>query len=37
MNAPALPGPLNDNPSLDRWVSFPHSSMVLAGESVRVA
>jgi len=22
MNAP-LPGPLNDNPSLDRWVSFP--------------
>ena len=23
MNAPVLPGPLNDNPSLDRWVSFP--------------
>ena len=23
MNAPALPGPLNDNPMLDRWVSFP--------------
>ena len=23
MNAPVLPGPLNDNPSLDRWVAFP--------------
>src|SRR5476649_2136519 len=23
MNAPVLPGPLNDNPILDRWVSFP--------------
>jgi CO/xanthine dehydrogenase Mo-binding subunit len=23
MNAPALPGPLNDNPVLERWVSFP--------------
>ena len=23
MNAPVLPGPLADNPSLDRWVSFP--------------
>ena len=22
MNAP-LPGPLNDNPQLDRWVAFP--------------
>jgi CO/xanthine dehydrogenase Mo-binding subunit len=23
MNAPVLPGPLKDNPSLDRWVAFP--------------
>ena len=23
MNAPVLPGPLADNPALDRWVSFP--------------
>ena len=23
MNAPALPGPLNDNPSLARWVRLP--------------
>ncbi|MSO66587.1 MAG: xanthine dehydrogenase family protein molybdopterin-binding subunit [Pseudolabrys sp.] len=23
MNAPVLPGPLNDNPSLDKWVAFP--------------
>src|SRR5476649_2290051 len=23
MNAPMLPGTLNDNPSLDRWVAFP--------------
>ncbi|MEP7031645.1 MAG: molybdopterin cofactor-binding domain-containing protein [Pseudolabrys sp.] len=27
MNAP-LPGPLNDNPSLDRWVSFPSPGKV---------
>jgi CO/xanthine dehydrogenase Mo-binding subunit len=27
MNAP-LPGPLNDNPSLDRWVSFPAPGQV---------
>jgi nicotinate dehydrogenase subunit B len=23
MNAPVLPGPLNDNPDLNRWVAFP--------------
>ena len=23
MNVPVLPGTLNDNPSLDRWVAFP--------------
>lgn len=28
MNAPALPGPLNDNPSLDRWISFPAQGKV---------
>ncbi len=28
MNAP-LPGPLNDNPSLDRWVSFPAPGKVI--------
>jgi CO/xanthine dehydrogenase Mo-binding subunit len=28
MNAP-LPGPLNDNPSLDRWVSFPSPGKVI--------
>ena len=28
MNAPVLPGPLNDNPSLDRWVAFPSSGKV---------
>ena len=27
MNAP-LPGPLNDNPSLDRWVAFPSAGKV---------
>ena len=27
MNAP-LPGPLNDNPMLDRWVSFPSPGKV---------
>jgi nicotinate dehydrogenase subunit B len=30
MNAP-LPGPLNDNPSLDRWVSFPSPGKVSIG------
>ena len=30
MNAP-LPGPLNDNPSLDRWVSFPAPGKVAIG------
>jgi nicotinate dehydrogenase subunit B len=28
MNAPALPGPLNDNPRLDLWVSFPEAGKV---------
>jgi nicotinate dehydrogenase subunit B len=28
MNAPVLPGPLNDNPSLARWVSFPSQGKV---------
>jgi CO/xanthine dehydrogenase Mo-binding subunit len=28
MNAPVLPGPLNDNPSLARWVSFPSQEKV---------
>jgi nicotinate dehydrogenase subunit B len=27
MNAP-LPGPLNDNPNLDRWVAFPSPGKV---------
>ena len=30
MNAP-LPGPLADNPSLDRWVSFPSPGKVAIG------
>ena len=30
MNAP-LPGPLADNPSLDRWVSFPSPGKVGIG------
>ena len=29
MNAPMLPGPLADNPSLDRWVSFPSPGKVI--------
>ncbi|HEY0303085.1 MAG TPA: molybdopterin cofactor-binding domain-containing protein, partial [Rhizomicrobium sp.] len=29
MNAPALPGPLNDNPRLDLWVAFPASGQVV--------
>src|SRR5471032_407885 len=29
MNAPVLPGPLKDNPSLDRWVVFPSSGKVM--------
>ena len=28
MNAPMLPGPLNDNPTLARWVSFPAQGAV---------
>ncbi len=28
MNAPVLPGPLNDNPGLDRWVAFPSPGKV---------
>src|SRR5476649_2964192 len=28
MNAPVLPSPLKDNPSLDRWVAFPSSGKV---------
>jgi nicotinate dehydrogenase subunit B len=28
MNAPALPGPLNDNPNLGRWVSFPANGKI---------
>ncbi len=28
MNAPVLPGPLKDNPSLARWVAFPSPGMV---------
>ena len=27
MNAP-LPGPLNDNPSLDRWIAFPSAGKI---------
>jgi CO/xanthine dehydrogenase Mo-binding subunit len=29
MNAPILPGPLNDNPRLDLWVSFPAPGKVV--------
>ncbi len=29
MNAPILPGPLADNPSLERWVSFPSAGKVI--------
>ena len=29
MNAPSLPGPLNDNPRLDLWVSFPAPGKVV--------
>jgi hypothetical protein len=28
MNAPVLPGPLKDNPSLARWVAFPAPGQV---------
>jgi CO/xanthine dehydrogenase Mo-binding subunit len=28
MNAPVLPGTLNDNPMLDRWVAFPASGTI---------
>ena len=28
MNAPVLPGPLNDNPNLNRWVAFPSPGKV---------
>ena len=31
MNAPVLPGPLADNPRLDRWVTFPAPGKVTAG------
>jgi nicotinate dehydrogenase subunit B len=31
MNAPVLPGPLADNPSLDRWVTFPAPGKVTIG------
>ncbi len=31
MNAPALPGPLADNPRLDRWVTFPAPGKVTVG------
>src|SRR5512139_328321 len=31
MNAPVLPGPLNDNPVLARWVSFPTPGKVAIG------
>ena len=31
MNAPVLPGPLADNPRLDRWVSFPAPGKVTVG------
>jgi CO/xanthine dehydrogenase Mo-binding subunit len=29
MNAPSLPGPLNDNPRLDLWVAFPEPGRVV--------
>ena len=31
MNAPVLPGPLADNPRLDRWVTFPAPGTVTVG------
>ena len=31
MNAPVLPGPLADNPNLDRWVAFPAPGKVTIG------
>ena len=31
MNAPVLPGPLADNPNLDRWVTFPAPGKVTVG------
>jgi CO/xanthine dehydrogenase Mo-binding subunit len=31
MNAPVLPGPLADNPRLDRWVTFPAPGKVAVG------
>jgi nicotinate dehydrogenase subunit B len=31
MNAPVLPGPLADNPRLDRWVTFPAPGRVTVG------
>ena len=31
MNAPILPGPLADNPRLDRWVTFPAPGKVTVG------
>jgi nicotinate dehydrogenase subunit B len=31
MNAPVLPGPLKDNPSLERWVTFPSPGKVSVG------
>jgi CO/xanthine dehydrogenase Mo-binding subunit len=31
MNAPVLPGPLADNPMLDRWVAFPAPGKVTIG------
>ena len=31
MNAPVLPGPLADNPRLDRWVTFPAPGKVTVG------
>ena len=31
MNAPVLPGPLADNPRLDRWVTFPAPGQVTVG------
>jgi nicotinate dehydrogenase subunit B len=31
MNVPVLPGPLADNPRLDRWVTFPAPGKVIVG------
>jgi len=31
MNTPALPGPLADNPRLERWVTFPAPGKVIVG------